>query len=656
VNSKIFTGKVMHSRAWPVKNRFEYPLYMYVFDLEELAELDRKTPLFGYNRIRPVSIHDKDYLLPEPGSIREKLDRVLAGSGSGGVSRVELVTAARYFNYVFNPASFFYCYRADGSLDCVVIQVNNTFGEMHLYVLQEPLEPPRGYQGHYSAEKVFFVSPFFKRKGSYEFLFSDIRHGRLDIAIHYRQNENLVFAARLQGRARPFNSFNLAATLFRHPLVASLTMPRIIWQAGRLHFKRKLPVFQKPPPMSPMTVRKAGPGFLERAGRWAFFSCLSGMEKGSLSITLPDGDRRVLGETGKGEEASLVVRDNAFFRRTLARGEIGFGESFTSGDWTSPDLTATLKILAENLSALRQSRHLSSRAGLWLAYLQHRMRVNTLKGSARNIRDHYDLGNEFFALFLDPTMTYSCALFETGQENLEEAQRKKLHFIMDFADIDATHHVLEIGCGWGGFAIEAAKERGCRVTGITISRKQLELASKKVGEAGLGHLVNLELRDYRHIERKFDRVVSLEMLEAVGHANLGRFFTACEEALWPGGKAAIQVITVPDERYESYRKNTDWIRRHIFPGGHLPSIGVIKNILTKHTGFNLQELIDIGPHYAATLRLWRENLLAARRKVMDLGFDDEFLRKWEYYFSSCEAGFLTGIIHDHQILLQKVKG
>jgi len=324
VRSMIFTGKVMHARAWPVRHRFQYPLYFYSFDLDELPELDRTIPLFGYNRIRPVSIHDRNYLLPEPGNIRSKLDRILAMSGDGDeICTVDLVTSARYFHYVFNPVSFFYCYGSDAALKCVVVQVNNTFGEMHIYVLREGLEPRPGYPGHYSTEKAFHVSPFFDRKGSYEFLFSDIRKGELDILIHYRQGKYLVFVARLQGTSSPLNASSMLSTLVRHPLAAVLTMPRILWQAGRLRFQKHLPVFHKSPPISAMTVRSAPPGPVERMGRRAFSSFLTRMEKGSLSITFPDSREVTFGRPGSGKTAGLIVRDTQFYFSRFVRKHTG---------------------------------------------------------------------------------------------------------------------------------------------------------------------------------------------------------------------------------------------------------------------------------------------------------------------------------------------
>jgi cyclopropane-fatty-acyl-phospholipid synthase len=224
---------------------------------------------------------------------------------------------------------------------------------------------------------------------------------------------------------------------------------------------------------------------------------------------------------------------------------------------------------------------------------------------------------------------------------------------MDLGSIDSSHHVLEIGCGWGSFATAAARERGCRVTGITLSSRQLEWATGSVRKAGLEDRVSLELRDYRHIEGTYDRIVSIEMLEAVGHAHIGRFFAACDRALRPGGKVVIQVITIPDARYRTYRRSSDWIRKHIFPGGHLPSIGSMKDALERRSSLRISRLSEIGSHYAETLRCWRENLKAGGDRLADLGIDETFLRIWEYYFSYCEAGFRTGALQDHQLVLER---
>jgi cyclopropane-fatty-acyl-phospholipid synthase len=646
----------MHARAHPVHNRFQYPVYFYVFDVDELAELDRTIPLFGHNRLRPVAVHDRDYLLSGTEHLREKVEAILARGGNGQhPERIDLVTSARYLHYVFNPVSFFYCYGEDSDLMTVIVQVNNTFGEMHVYPLRETIGAKRGYLGHFRADKAFHVSPFFDRIGSYEFSLSDSRGEELDILIQYSQGQDLVFAARLRGTGQPLTAGSLTRTIARHPVMAALTTPRITRQAARLRFRKHLPVFRKPAPASPDTIRPAPPALLDRLGRKTLERLLGRLSRGRLSLVSPDGSVRTFGEPGTGREAFITVRDHSFYRRTLFSGDIGFGESFTAAEWVTDDLVQVLSLLAENLEDAGEQRHRLSALGRGAMFVQHLLRPNTVQGSCRNIGNHYDLSNDFFSAFLDPTMTYSCALFEGPDDTLETAQMNKIRSIIRRAGITADDHVLEIGCGWGSFAIEAARSTGCRVTGITISENQMALARERVDRAGLADRVSVELLDYRHITGVYDRVVSIEMAEAVGHGNLGRYFNVVDRALRPGGAALIQVITIPDHRYHRYRRSSDWIRKHIFPGGHLPSLEAMKEAMDRESGLELTEIEDIGPHYTRTLILWRTGLTGHADRIRDLGFDDSFIRKWQYYFAYCEAGFATGNLHNYQMVLNKPK-
>jgi cyclopropane-fatty-acyl-phospholipid synthase len=263
------------------------------------------------------------------------------------------------------------------------------------------------------------------------------------------------------------------------------------------------------------------------------------------------------------------------------------------------------------------------------------------------------LSNEFFAAFLDPSMTYSSALFENDAETLEQAQRNKLRKIIAKAEITANDHVLEIGCGWGSFALEAVRQTGCRVTGITVSQEQLHLARQRVRDAGLEDRIEIRLCDYRHIEGQYSKVVSIEMLEAVGHSGLRFFFAACDKALQPGGRAVIQVITIPDRKYTAYRYSSDWIRKHIFPGGHVPSIGAISAAMACSSTLKLDDLEHHGLDYAKTLDLWRQTLMSRQQEILSLGYDETFLRKWEYYFAYCQAGFAAQVIDLAQIVLTK---
>ena len=349
----------------------------------------------------------------------------------------------------------------------------------------------------------------------------------------------------------------------------------------------------------------------------------------------------------------LTVHEYRFFHRILLAGDIGFGEAYTAGDWSTDDLPGLLTLLASHQEAMDDHSIVTAAGGRLINYLRHLSRANTVRGSRRNISAHYDESNAFFATFLDPTMTYSCALFDTPEEDLESAQRRKLDAIMAKAELTAEDQVLEIGCGWGRFAIEAVRRTGCRVTGITVSQEQFGLARQRIREAGLEDRITIRLTDYRHIEGRFSKIVSIEMLEAVGHAGLGPFFAACDRALRPGGRAVIQVIVIRDDKYRAYRSGSDWIRKHIFPGGHLPSLAAIEAAVEQHSSLQVAEVERFGHHYVLTLDRWRNTLLTKQDEIRVLGYDQAFLRRWEYYFAYCRAGFAAGLIDLVQIVLVK---
>jgi cyclopropane-fatty-acyl-phospholipid synthase len=339
----------------------------------------------------------------------------------------------------------------------------------------------------------------------------------------------------------------------------------------------------------------------------------------------------------------------------LFHGETGVGKAYMDGVWSSPDLEGLLELAILNRSAIAMHR------GWWRRPLQlqrtlaHRARRNSKDQARKNIAAHYALGNHFYRLFLDETMTYSAAVFEHDGQSLEDAQRAKYRRIAEGAGLEAGMHVLEIGSGWGGFALYAAGELGCRVTSITISREQHDLARERVAAAGLEHLVDIQMRDYRDIVGQYDAVVSIEMLEAVGAEYYTTYFEAVDRALRPGGRFSLQVITFPDVAYETQRRGANWIQTYIFPGGLCPSVAVIEQSL-HGTRLLLRDARDIGPHYATTLRAWRTRFLANLDAVRAQGFDERFVRMWEYYLAVCEAGFATGVAQDHQIVLEKARG
>ena len=655
MRSVIYQGEINHARLTPVQHKFSYPVYFYAFDLDELPQLARENPLFGYNQLRPVAIHDKDYLSIGNRPIREKLEQTLREQGiDTAIGRVMLVTSARYFNYIFNPASFFYCYTQEGELLCIITQVNNTFGEMHIYLLTSPSRETVNERLVFSNDKQFHVSPFFSREGRYEFSLTEPGQ-KIDNQINLYQGEQLALIARLQGQAEPLTTSSLLRTIIKHPISATLTMPRILWQAAKLYWQRKLPVFSKPIPDHAMTIRPVPANLLDRVGLVLTYKFFSRLPQGELHLILPDKSDLRFGASGADPSLQLQVRENTFFRKILLSGDIGFGEAYTDGDWVTDDLPGLLTLLANNETVMDDRSIVTSALGRWLNYLRHLLRANTITGSSRNIREHYDLSNDFFATFLDPSMTYSSALFSDDNETLEQAQLNKILTIIEKGQISKTDHILEIGCGWGSFAIEAVRQTGCRVTGITLSHEQLKLAQDRVLEAGLEDRIDLKICDYRHIDGEYDKIVSIEMLEAVGHAGLKTFFTACDKALRPGGKAVVQVITIPDRKYNAYRFSSDWIRKHIFPGGHLPSVGALAKSMVADSNLHIDHLDNHAQDYARTLNCWRQTLLDKRQQILELGYDENFLRKWDYYFAYCQAGFNARVIDLTQLVLEKSK-
>jgi cyclopropane-fatty-acyl-phospholipid synthase len=376
---------------------------------------------------------------------------------------------------------------------------------------------------------------------------------------------------------------------------------------------------------------------------------------GSLTVVLPDGSRRVFGDRSSARRAEIHVHDMAALQRILVNGETGAGEAYMDGLWSSPDLVALIELASLNRASLALSAGWWRVPGQLVRTLAHRARRNTRAGSRRNIAAHYDLGNDFYRLFLDETLTYSSAVFASPDQSLADAQRNKYRRIAERAGLAPGQHVLEIGTGWGGFALYAAGELGCRVTSITISRAQWELARERVRAAGLESLVDLQLRDYREIGGTYDAIVSIEMLEAVGAEYFATFFEVCDRALAPGGRMSLQSITFPDAAYESQRRGANWIQQYIFPGGLCPSLAVIERS-TRDTNLLITGVEDIAPHYVRTLRAWRTRFLEQLDAVRAMGFDDRFVRMWEYYLALSEAAFATGATQDLQIVFEKRRG
>jgi cyclopropane-fatty-acyl-phospholipid synthase len=386
---------------------------------------------------------------------------------------------------------------------------------------------------------------------------------------------------------------------------------------------------------------------LSRWMRLAFLLALKA-EQGSLTVSLLDGRSFRFSGPKPGPQASVLLRDQRLARRLLTSGNLSFAEAYIDGEVESADLASLVEWVSLNQSV--DSALLGRPSYRTLRRLYQYVRGNSRQGSRRNIAYHYDLGNEFYAHWLDPSMTYSSAIFADTTQSLEMAQIAKYQRIAGLLELRREHTLLEVGCGWGGFACYAARSFGCRVTAVTISREQYAYAAERMRDEGLTDLVTIELRDYRDIRGTYDRVVSLEMLEAVGERYWPTYFTKLHSVLRPGGRAALQVITIADRYFAAYRGTMDFIQRYIFPGGMLPSPGALRRE-TQRAGFRTLDERCFALHYARTLRLWRERFLNAWPEIRNLGFDERFRRLWEYYLCYCEGGFRGDSIDVMQISL-----
>lgn len=352
-------------------------------------------------------------------------------------------------------------------------------------------------------------------------------------------------------------------------------------------------------------------------------------------------------------DVTIRVRDPRFYADAVFAGTTGAGESYMNGFWDCDNLTALVRLMVVNREFMNDVDSGWSRLSSPLFSLAHWLNRNTAAGSRRNIAAHYDLGNKFFELFLDETMAYSCGIFQTPGASLFDASIAKFDAACRKLNLSAGQHLLEIGTGWGGLAIHAARHYGCRVTTTTISREQYELARERVERAGLGGRITLLLEDYRELRGEYDALVSIEMIEAVGHQYLDTYFKQCSRLLKPEGAMLLQSITIRDQYYDQARRSVDFIKRFIFPGSFIPSIQALVNSLARTSDLKLFHMEDIGPHYATTLRHWRERLLARRGEVRAMGYPESFLRMWEYYLCYCEGGFEERQLGDVQMLLTK---
>ncbi|MGE4619020.1 MAG: cyclopropane-fatty-acyl-phospholipid synthase family protein [Planctomycetota bacterium] len=405
--------------------------------------------------------------------------------------------------------------------------------------------------------------------------------------------------------------------------------------------------FQDHPPAS---------GNLAPAGGMArslVLKTLSRIASGELDIVEGTSRQRLGKNSEDGLQAEIIVEDARFYRTTLVRGSVGAAEAYIAGWWKTPDLTAVIRILARNLDALDSidsGWQWLSKPLLW-AY--HLLNWNSFSGSQKNISAHYDLSNQFFQLMLDPTMCYSCGIFKTPDSSLEEASIEKMDRLCRKLYLQPEDHLLEIGTGWGALAIHAAKEYGCRVTTTTISREQHDLARTRIDESGLQGQIDLRFEDYRKLTGTYDKIISVEMIEAIGRRQFGTFWKKCGALLAPGGRLALQSITIQDHRFETASREVDFIKRHIFPGSCIPGVSALLAAAASNSDLRLVHMEEIGSHYPKTLATWRDNVFSQLDTIKTLGMDQRFIRLWEFYLCYCEGGFIERTIGDAQMILER---
>ncbi|MCX7182095.1 MAG: cyclopropane-fatty-acyl-phospholipid synthase [Candidatus Methylopumilus sp.] len=390
---------------------------------------------------------------------------------------------------------------------------------------------------------------------------------------------------------------------------------------------------------------------LHQLARALVFNQLKKIKTGQ--ITIIEGSQKL--SFGKKDKlnVTVTVHDPRFFGALAFGGSIGVSEAFMQKFWSVSDLTKLIRIMAINQNTMDQLEGLFDMFLKPILKCLHYLNQNSVKGSEINISKHYDLGNEFFSLFLDSTMMYSSAVFKKPHDSLYQGSIHKLETICQGLELTSQDHIIEIGSGWGGFAIYAAQHYGCKVTTTTISKEQYKYVSQKIKDLKLSHKITVLFSDYRHLKGQYDKLVSIEMLEAVGYQYYETYFKVCASLLKPQGLAVIQTITITDQRYEKAKRSVDFIQRYIFPGSCIPSITALQNSMTQSSDLKIYSIHDIGTHYARTLALWRERLFKNLKDIKALGFDDAFIRMWHFYFSYCEGGFEEKVISDIHLKLVK---
>ncbi len=619
-------------------------------DVNQLESLNSHGLFFGYNKKRIFSLFDSDYLESSALPVSEKIYTILQQKSlHPGIDSIRLVSIPRFIFKSFRPVNFYLCYSKQKELISLLAEVSNTYHETSYYLMDNPVSCKKGYR--FSIDKNFHVSPFFEEEGYYEFEVSD-NVSDFKITISYLVNDKPSFYADFSGKKRPLTSWQAIKTAVRYPLTLLLVFPRILYQATKLYWIKRLPARPKPIPSNETLLHPMPLSRLEKKIITHIKKGFHNLNHGKLTLLLPDLTSLSFGNSDKDPQAKIVISNTWFFKSVWSGGDIGLGESYMRGEWNSDHVEKVIAFMIINRSCI-QSYFRGSFFTAIFNKIKHQLRKNTLGKSKQNIAAHYDLGNTFYQLFLDPTMMYSSGIFLDESNTLEVAQHQKVKRLVSALNLNSASHVLEIGSGWGYAAIYIAKTYGCRVTSITLSKEQKLHADALVNKENLSHLITIKLSDYRSMSGQFDAILSIEMIEAVGHEYLPIFFQTCDRLLTQGGRFSLQSITYPNNEYDQYRKKSDFIRKHIFPGGHLPSLAIMEKITTKKTQLKEVSSLNIAQSYANTLAKWRSNFIAKKEELMMLGFDITFYRKWIFYFAYCEAAFRTNYLGCYQLVYEK---
>lgn len=646
--SHLFQGYIYHKRFSPKTHEFSHKYSLFQINLNKNKL--RGNILFSFNSFNVFSIYENEFLYPGNETLWIKANHLLRQNNYKEAHKIILLTNPKFFSATFNPISFFLCYDQESEYPEVIIaEVHNTFKEKHLYFLSNPKDCETNLS--FTHQKEFHVSPFFNKQGNYKFKFK-INSDDFFCKIDYWVEDKLMLTASFNGIKQGLSKMSLLKIALVSGYHIASPMLRILYQAFNLHFLKKIPIQAKPNLSHKNSFNYKKANFFQKLNMFFVFNWLKKLDNGKLKLVLPDGTRKTFGKTGQ-DNVNIEILNYEFFTDIAWQADLGFAKAYLKNFCQVNNLKSLFKIFVKNSKNIHQQSSFYSFLGHIIAYLSHLRNKNNLKNSKNNIQAHYDLGNDFFSLFLDSSKLYSSGYFPLKASSLSEAQQIKTKKLIDLLDIKANDaHILEIGSGWGYIACELAKKYGCKVTTITLSQEQKKYVEEKVVSENLQDLVTVKIKDYRLLKQKYDGIISVEMIEAVGKEYINDYFKICSNCLKENAKFVLQAITIESSYYSNYSKNKDFIQEFIFPGGHLFTKEILNSVSAK---YKLKEIHSesIGKHYAKTLNCWESNFLNKLPEIKALGFDERFIKTWLYYFNYCEIGFQDGYIDTYQISYQK---